>query len=283
MSIIRIFFQKYLRRHIGKRCNDGVDFPNLYQSALVFSPHFDDETLGCGGTIIAKRSAGTLVVIAFMTDGSTSHRQFLSANELHRLRKIEGINATKTLGVNDLDVVFMDYEEAQLWKWESEAINKVIQLLEEYDPEEIYVPHFSEPELWSKDHLATNYIVKKALLALDRNKIICEYPIWYWFHWPWVGIDARGSQLFKIIVKNSIAYRLGLNSLKDFNFSVYVADFLDQKRNALKQHRTQMTRFIEDERWMTLPDIANGQFVSCFFTDYEYFYRYPIYPKGVYK
>lgn len=30
----------------------------LAASAIIFSPHQDDETLGCGGTIIRKRQGG---------------------------------------------------------------------------------------------------------------------------------------------------------------------------------------------------------------------------------
>jgi LmbE family N-acetylglucosaminyl deacetylase len=274
MSTIRIIFQKFLRRHIGKSAFDRESPLNQTQSALVFSPHFDDETLGCGGTIIAKRSAGARVVIAFMTDGSTSHKQFLPAEELRRLRKNEGLNAAKALGVNSTDVVFLGYEESRLCEKESKATCKVKHLIEEYNPEEIFIPHTNEPDLWSGDHLATNRIVKSALRSLHKSKIVCEYPIWYWFHWPWVGMDIRDGRYFRIIGKNTLAFSLGIRSLNDFNYSVYVDEFLEQKRNALMQHRTQMTRFVEDERWITLSDIANGQFLSCFFTDFEYFYRY---------
>ena len=209
-----------------------------------------------------------------MTDGSTSHKQFLPAEELRRLRKNEGLNAAKALGVNSTDVVFLGYEESRLCEKESKATRKVQHLIEEYNPEEIFIPHTNEPDLWSGDHLATNRIVKRALRGLHKSKIVCEYPIWYWFHWPWVGMDIRDGHYFRIIGKNTLAFRLGIRSLDDFNYSVYVDEFLEQKRNALMQHRTQMTRFVEDERWITLSDIANGQFISCFFTDYEYFYRY---------
>ena len=37
----------------------------LRRSAVVFSPHFDDETLGCGGTILQKRRAGAAVSLVF--------------------------------------------------------------------------------------------------------------------------------------------------------------------------------------------------------------------------
>ncbi len=63
--------------------------PELEQSALVFSPHFDDETLGCGGTILRKRSLGAAVGIVFLTDGRASHRDWISETELARTRTEE--------------------------------------------------------------------------------------------------------------------------------------------------------------------------------------------------
>jgi LmbE family N-acetylglucosaminyl deacetylase len=44
---------------------------------VVFSPHPDDETLGCGSTIIKKKRLGADVTIVFMTDGSKSHPHFI--------------------------------------------------------------------------------------------------------------------------------------------------------------------------------------------------------------
>ena len=39
------------------------------RSALVLAPHPDDETLGCGATILRKVAAGTPVHVLVVTDG----------------------------------------------------------------------------------------------------------------------------------------------------------------------------------------------------------------------
>ena len=281
INAIRNSINRQLRRRIVKGCQESDTIPNEYRSALVFSPHFDDETLGCGGAIIKKLLAGVRVGIVFMTDGATSHRTFFSADNLRKLRKTEGENAARFLGVNSDDVMFLNYEEGRLCEQKVGAERRVLHLIKEYDPDEIYVPHTKEPDLWSMDHLATSRIVKKAAGMLPGIRAIYEYPIWYWFHWPWVGIDIRERFYTKVILKNTLVYRFGVRSLSDFNYCNYVADVLSQKRSALEQHRTQMTQLVEDDRWKTLPDIAKGQFLSCFFTDYEYFYRYQTNLEGV--
>jgi LmbE family N-acetylglucosaminyl deacetylase len=251
--------------------------------AIVFSPHFDDETLGCGGTIVLKRLAGAHVGIVFMTDGSTSHRNFFPENKLRQMREKEGENAATVLGLNSNDdVVFLNYKEARLFEREADAETKVTELIEKFDPDEIFIPHHREPNLWSMDHLATRRIVRNAIMKFQRSYTIYEYPIWYWFHWPWVGIDFHEEFFSKIILKNTITYRFGMNSIGDFNCGFNVTEVLERKRTALEQHRTQMRRVIENEEWLTLPDISNGQFLACFFTGREFFYRYSTKLKGVY-
>src|SRR5690349_19075047 len=48
------------------------------RSCLVLAPHPDDETLGCGATIMRKRAAGTPVHVVIATDG----RHSLASSEL---------------------------------------------------------------------------------------------------------------------------------------------------------------------------------------------------------
>jgi hypothetical protein len=66
------------RAALGKRRNVRDDL-SLRRSAVVFAPHPDDETLGCGGTIVRKIRAGARVRLVVMTDGGSSHRELLPA------------------------------------------------------------------------------------------------------------------------------------------------------------------------------------------------------------
>ncbi len=57
---------------------------------VVFSPHFDDETLGAGAAILKLRQRGARVHIVFMTDGSRSHVHAMAEAELAAIRRQEG-------------------------------------------------------------------------------------------------------------------------------------------------------------------------------------------------
>jgi LmbE family N-acetylglucosaminyl deacetylase len=105
---------------------------------LVFSPHPDDETLGCGGLIQRAKSAGATVTIAFLTNGDgfrvAVERQF---RELHvgpedyirfaSHRQKETLTALGALGVSRDDVLFLGYPDRgllPLWtdNWSSDRL-----------------------------------------------------------------------------------------------------------------------------------------------------------------
>lgn len=93
------------------RIGSEVTECDLKRDALVFSPHFDDETLGCGGTIIKKKKAGADVKIVFMTDGSKSHKDLIPQDKLMEIRKSEAFAASQSLGLKACDVFPLEFED----------------------------------------------------------------------------------------------------------------------------------------------------------------------------
>jgi LmbE family N-acetylglucosaminyl deacetylase len=266
-------YARQLYKQRFKRLSNRYTVENFSLKTIIFSPHFDDETLGCGGTIIQKKKFGADVKIVYMTDGSKSHTHLISEEDSRSIRKREGLDAGRALGLSSQDIYFLDFEETRLNRYMESAIQRVLQILQEVYPEEIFLPYYKEPLLWSEDHLATNRIIKDALKLYKKEMIICEYPIWFWCHWPWAKIPLPRRRLIFRHIKNHGFHR-GLYSLRDFNYAVFIGDLLEQKRHALEQHKSQMTRLIPDSRWRTLADVSNGEFLKCFFQEYEMFYKY---------
>ena len=243
---------------------------DLRRSAVVFSPHFDDETLGCGGTIIRKKRAGAKVTIVFLTDGSKSHKDFMPENELMRVRAGEGIAAAQALGLDARDVTMLGFEETKLMAHIGPAANQVLELLEKQQPLDIFVPYHHDPQ---HDHMATNRVVNTALLKYYRQATVYEYPIWYWRQWPWV--QAQRERRRRALKKGVLS---GLQFFGDFRSRVHIADHLAGKRAALERHRSQMTRLNSSPHWPTLGDVSNGEFLECFFQDYELFSKRLFFP-----
>jgi len=245
---------------------------NLRKSAVVFSPHFDDEILGCGGTIIKKKRAGADVKIVFMTDGSKSHSHLIAEDKLKAIRKSESLTVSSSLGLAENDVFFLDFEETKLSENTSFAVNKVMDILSSQQPDEVFIPYHRDPPLWSLDHLATNRLVMSALQENVKKASVYEYPIWIWYHQPFLSALMSGPKTFFVSLKSR--YVSGLDLLKDFRCSVYIGDVLQLKRGALNRYKSQMMRLLPDSNWRTLGDLSTGKFLECFFQEYEIFHHY---------
>ncbi len=268
------FQSRQFYRYLMNRLMSELDEKDLESKATVFSPHPDDETLSCGGTIIKKKRRGAEVKIFFLTDGRASHSQFISANKLKSIRANEALAASRMLGLEENDVAFLEYKSRELSNNWNSAIHKVIEILRLQQPDEIFIPYRREMHL---DHLATNRIVVSALQMYKRKVTIYEYPIWLWNHLPWVRVPISTQKEIASALKHSLIS--GLSLLKDFRCSVYIGDVLQLKRAALDQYKSQMTRLIPDSRWQTLGDISNGEFLECFFQEHEIFCVWKHFPE----
>lgn len=270
--------QWLLRGGLTRAAMMGAVSPSqLALSTLVVSPHFDDETLGCGGVIIKLRRARAKVRIVFLTDGSRSHAGLASTGELRSLRSHEAVEAGRVLGVAADEICRLGFPETRLAEHEARAVDALTGLLQQFQPAQVFMPYRHEPRLWSEDHLAAVRATRAALARHNRPVTVYEYPIWFWYAWPWVS-RTRGRD------HGSWAMlRTGLQSaahlLRDRLVAVDVADALDQKRAALNRYRSQMERLKPTPRWATLGDVAGGQFLALFFRPHEYFHRWQWQPE----
>ncbi len=164
MSFVRSRYQSKLKQVMAKR-----QITDLTQPAIVFAPHPDDETLGCGGTIIRKKAAGAVVKIVFLTDGSRSHAALIAKSELKEIREKEALNAAQALGVGVEDVVFLGFEDGQLRACEHEVSDRIQSLLAQHPPAEVFIPYELEPPA---DHVAT-YRAVMAAIATAENYTDC--------------------------------------------------------------------------------------------------------------
>ncbi len=154
---------------------------NAQQTVLVFSPHPDDDILGCGGSIAKYIKNGNNVSVVFMTSGERGNNKGkYNKNELAFLRENEAQNAQKILGCNDL--IFLRNPDGNL-QLNNSTHNQVKQIIESKWPTIIYIPHKMDNH---KDHKMTHTIVVNVLKTLQKEigpkkftkpKILC-YEVW---------------------------------------------------------------------------------------------------------
>jgi LmbE family N-acetylglucosaminyl deacetylase len=153
---------------------------NLTKRIVVFAPHPDDETFGCGGTIARRLSEGCEVFVYVITDGKYSFSVVLgidsdpSPEELKVIRRNETMRATKILGLPESNLFFLDFEDNALIKHEEELEQKVMDLLKKHTPEEVF---FTYGKDYNYDHQATSRAVKRCIQKLDSPPIAYQYSI----------------------------------------------------------------------------------------------------------
>jgi LmbE family N-acetylglucosaminyl deacetylase len=259
--------QSWLRaaayRRMTVRGDDAMNRP-----AVVFAPHPDDETLGCGGTVLKKTRAGADVSLVVMTDGRGSHRALMDEDRIKEIRAREADLAASRLGIAQGHVHQLGIPDKGLKDHFGEAVERVEAILEREAPSELYVPYLHESP---SDHLETRRAVLEAVRSRPASVTVYEYPVWFWYHWPWVPypLDNR-RDLPQVVAENAVS---AVHFIRDFNSCVYIGDVLDDKQHALDAHASQMTRLVDDQSWARLQDVADGEFLNCFFQDYEVFWE----------
>jgi LmbE family N-acetylglucosaminyl deacetylase len=237
--------------------------------AMVFAPHPDDETLGCGGTILQKRRAGATVRIVFMTDGAASNPRLSSRAEMRMTRHGEALEAVEVLGLEPAHVSWLDFPDGELGLWHAEAVGRVSGLLQLHRPEQLFLPYARGEH---SDHVATHAIVHEAIGRVGLAATLLEYPVWSWRHWPATGRSGSWRTV-RALLAGGRAAAWGSRFLREFRTSVAIQDVLALKRAALERHVSQMRRRNGDPCWRTLGDVDQGEFLACFFQEYEYYRR----------
>ena len=239
----------------------------LAAPAVVVSPHFDDEVLGCGGTIVRKLAAGAPITVVYLTDGSRSHDGLIAPGELAAMRQAEGRAAAAVLGVQSGDVEIVGLPETELARAgvRADAVEAVGHVVSERNPSQVFVTCVWE----SSDHCVANEVVRQVLSRGPQPlPHLYEFPIWTWNRWPWIALRDDEHGAARALARAGAG---GWRLLRNVNRKVDVASVLDTKRAALAAYRSQVERVRSDAPWPVLGDVAKGEWLECFFQPYEVF------------
>ncbi len=258
---------------LRSRAKTSPSQEDLSAPALFLSPHKDDETLGAGATLLSKVAAGAPVKILFFTDGRNSCQGLMSPRELSALRTEEALAAGSKMGLGKEDLIFLELEDSRLEDFHDQAVQGVLAALEDFRPREVYIPYKGET---IEDHLAARRASLEALSRAGRPVRVHEYPVWFWFAWPWVTIPRLALREKPAWIFSGLAS--GFRLLLDFNRLVPTEGLLERKREILACYKSQTTKLADDPRWTTLGEIGDGAFLECFFRAYEPFHSYDLSP-----
>ena len=115
---------------------------------LCVSVHPDDETLGCGGTLLKHKATGDEIYCVHVTNGNERQESVIRL-----LRKLYGFKETYQLGLPEIKLTDIPL---------SEIIGKLSAVIQQVKPDYLYIPNRSDAH---SDHR----IVFEALTACTKS------------------------------------------------------------------------------------------------------------------
>jgi LmbE family N-acetylglucosaminyl deacetylase len=192
---------------------------------LILSPHPDDETLGCGGLLVAAEKAGKTGHVLILTDGSGSHPNSPSypPERLIALRRGEARGALKQLGLPEDRLGFLNLRDTATPSASPEfdaAVDAILTRAKAVGAKTLLVTWGRDPHC---DH-ETAYAM--AVEAARRGGFrLWAYPVW--------GLHRPADQ--DIAEQPPRGLRLDITAERD------------AKLRAIDCYASQMTRLIDDD------------------------------------
>ena len=138
------------------------------RKVLVFVPHPDDETLGCGGTL-ARLAALCPVKVVLVTDGSGAGGLPDGAGAVRQgefVRALARLGVTDSLQLNQPDGAFEGSSELQI---------QIRQLLNAYQPDWVILP---SPLDYHRDHVRIAAFLEPLCRRTASVEQLLFYEIW---------------------------------------------------------------------------------------------------------
>lgn len=196
-------------------------------NVLIISPHPDDETLGCGGTILKMISMGVNITVVLLSDGAAGGK----ASDIKQIRRNEFLKSKEILGYTSS--IHLNFPDSKLQLHKKEIEKQLYNIISHSNPALIFIPYFLDANL---DHIIANMVLAKVLNKINSVSLkIAQYEIWTPITYPncYINITneyekkilamkcyASQEAYFKIIDKMTAlnSLRAGLSMCKKFRY-----------------------------------------------------------------
>jgi LmbE family N-acetylglucosaminyl deacetylase len=198
---------------ISRRGTD-VTAVSAGRSCVVLAPHPDDETLGCGATMMRKLDAGSDVRVVVLSDGATWPPWRDPAENIAE-RDAELRRSCRILGLPDDAVSHLSFPETRLDSAGDALVDAVADAVKRHAPQEVFVTSEADPH---SDHAALARATRRALAGSGVR--LLAYPIWQWERPRAWGRTRRGASAAE---------------------TVSTAGYIERKRTAVEVFHSQMS------------------------------------------
>lgn len=201
------------------------------ERAMFIYAHPDDIEFGVAGTAAKWIKAGSEIIYVLLTDGNVgSHKDGISLDELAHIRRKEQTAAADVVGAK---CVFLGHDDGLLQPT-LEIRKELVRLIRKYQPVAVVC---GDPTLFFPSDTYINHPDHRAAaqLALDAVFPASEMAMLY------PDLADEGLTGHKV---NYVYVNWG----QDNNVFIDISDTIDQKVEALRQHKSQLGDWDPEER-----------------------------------
>ena len=167
-------------------------------TALIFSPHPDDECIIGALPLRLLREAKMRVINVAVTQGSKKERQSERLDELKKACDFMGYELIQT-GPTGLERVNARTREQDPDSWK-ESVSTIAEILARTKPKVIFFPHEQD---WNSSHIGTHYLVTDALKTLELNCYTVETEYWGQNNRPNLMVQSTAQDVADMVAGTS--------------------------------------------------------------------------------
>lgn len=149
-------------------------FEMARRSCLVLAPHPDDETLGCGVSIMRRIDAGVAVAVV-VASGGGNWPPARPKEENIRVRREEAARATEVLGLPRERLTLLGLPDGELSLHTEEMADAISHSLRAAEFQDVLCTSPADPH---PDHAALGRAAIAAVSGTEARLLF--YPIWQW-------------------------------------------------------------------------------------------------------
>lgn len=186
----------------------------MIKKVVILTPHPDDETLGCGGTLLKHINQGDKVYWVIITEMGNC---FAQEKKINRSKEIKTVASTYKFE----KTIELGFETATLDKVpDGELIGKISEVFQEIRPNILYVPY---PGDIHSDHKA----VFDATMACTK-----------WFRYP----SVEKVLAYETLSETDFMINPDANCFRP-NVFINIANYLDKKIEIMKVYDSEISEF----------------------------------------
>lgn len=175
---------------------------------LVVAPHADDETLGCGGSLLKHKKNGDKIYWLLVTKLKKNHKDYnIKQKEIKKVADMYNFD----------EVINLNLEPAKIHKIDFQTLIKFIEKqLKLIKPDTIYVPYLNDIH---SDH----QIIARAMNTFSK-----------WFRYPYI----KRFLVYETLSETNFNF---INTNFEPNLFVDISDEMKKKLNILKIYRSEIS------------------------------------------